>query len=76
MTTYTDILLADLDSVRTEVREKGEVRKNLAETRCIIKWDGDAHQCIDELNCTHRTHSEALAYYNNPANGWFLEEII
>ena len=72
-TTYADILLTDLAEVRPEVRQKNGVRENLAGTRCIIKWDGDAHSCIDDLNCIHRTHAEALAYYGDPANGWSEE---
>jgi hypothetical protein len=74
MRTYADILLTDLESVRSEIKEKSDVRKNLAETRCIITWEGNAHQCIDDLNCIHRTHAEAQAYYNDPTNGWCLEE--
>jgi len=69
-TTYADILLTDLESVRDEIRQKAGVRVNLAGDRCVIKWDGDAHQCINELDCVHRTHAEAQAYYNDPANGW------
>ena len=72
-TTYTDILLTDLESVRDEIRQKSEVRVNVAGDRCIIKWEGDAHQCINELDCVHRTHEEALEYYGNPVNGWCVE---
>ena len=48
---------------------------NLAGDRCIIKWP-EGHECIDELNCIHRTNAQAIAYYSNPINGWNLEEII
>lgn len=72
-TTYADILLTDLADVRSDIREQNGVRENLAGDRCVIKWDGDAHQCIEVLDCTHRTHAEALAYYNDPVNGWCEE---
>lgn len=73
MTKYADILLSDLESVRGAIRQQEAVKTNLAGDRCIIKWGGDAHQCIDDLNCTCRTHAEALAYYNDPINGWCEE---
>jgi len=76
MISYTDILHTDLETVRSVVLEKNNVRCNLAETRCIVKWEGDTPQAILDLSDvgTIRSHAEALAYYNDPANGWCEED--
>ena len=68
--TYTDILLTDLDSVRAEILEKHGVKCNIVGDRCIIKWNGTAHSCIDILECTPRTKQQAQDYYGNYLNGW------
>lgn len=70
--TYADIPINKLYLVRDEIKQKGEIRVNLAGDRCIIKWEDEAHECIINIECTHRTHAEAKAYYKDPANGWQL----
>lgn len=67
---YTDILIADLGSVRSSIAETGQVKKNIADTRCIVSWSGDNPQFVTDLGCTVRNHSEALSYYRDPVNGW------
>ena len=71
---YSDIPLTELESVRPYINEKDEVRLNLAGDRCVIKWL-NGHECIDELECVHRTHAEAQLFYNDPINGWCTEVI-
>ena len=73
--TYSDIPISDLEGIRDSIEQKDSVQLNLAGDRCIIKWL-EGHECIDELNCIHRTNAQAIAYYSNPINGWNLEEII
>ena len=73
MATYADILTTDLESVRSVILEQNIVRCNVIETRCVVKWAGDMPQELVDLGCTPRSHSEALSYYSNLANGWELE---
>ena len=73
MRTYTDILIDDLASVRPYILEQNDVQYNLNVTRCIVTWEGEEPQFVTDLNCIHRTHSEALTYYGNHANGWSEE---
>jgi len=72
-TTYTDIPVADLETYRPYIKQKGGVTYNLAGTRCIIKWEGADPVCLDEVNCVCRTEQEAREYYRNPINGWCPE---
>jgi len=75
MKSYTDILHTDLESVRSAISEKNGVRCNLAGTRCIVKWEGATPQAILDLSDvgTIKTQTEAIAYYNDPINGWAEE---
>tara|TARA_R110002096_G_scaffold132049_2_gene282173 strand:- start:223 stop:456 length:234 start_codon:yes stop_codon:yes gene_type:complete len=71
--TYTDVLDADLPALRPVILEEEAVRHNIANTRCICSWRGATPQQITDLGTTIRTHDEALAFYNNPVNGWEVE---
>ena len=71
MISYTDILTTDLESVRSSILEQDSVRCNLAETRCIAKWNGsveDMPQDLVDLGCIGRTHAEALAFYGTDSS--------
>jgi len=63
---YTDILTEDLSSVRADIIQKDEVRCNVIETRCIIKWEGETPASVLALGITSsdiRTEGEAKVYY-------------
>ena len=75
MSTYSDIDLTNLDDVEDSVRGSS-FRHNIAGDRVIIKWDGEAPECVDLLGCVYRTHAEAIEYYSNTANGWCEDPLV
>ncbi len=72
---YTDIAITDAVSVTEISIDDSTIRKNVAEDRYMLEFEGSTPQSLIDLGCTIRTHSEALAYYNNPDNGWYKESI-
>ena len=83
-TYYADILYVDYDSVKSCILEQEGLRYNLTGERIIIKWLMESpmspiEQCIIDLigppvlGESYRTHTQALDYYDDPANGWCEE---
>ena len=73
---YADVNSSDLLGLRQSIEERREVRCDLANTKCLISWYGATPPRILELGRQVRTHAEALEYYNDPVNGWAIEEDI
>lgn len=72
---YADIAMEDYVAVKPVVRQQNKVRCNLAGTRCIIKWNGGLHKCMEGLDLNFPPdQSKALEYYSNPVNGWIDAE--
>lgn len=63
--TYSDILTPDLPEFRPYIKEKDDVRCNLAMTRCVIKWEGALPAELDAKTSVHRNQTEAQVFYNS-----------
>jgi hypothetical protein len=72
LTYYTDIPRDELEDFRDVIEEQDGVRCNNDMTRCIIKWQGATPQKVLDGGYTVRNHADALAYYNDPDNGWVV----
>jgi hypothetical protein len=71
---YADIKMTDLTKVEAVIRQKNGVKCNLAADRCIIKWNGGKHKCMEDIDMSCKTDAEALVYYSDPVNGWVDNE--
>ena len=67
---YLDVAITDLplDGV---TYNSSTMRKNEANTRCILEVDSD--NVPDSVSgYTLQNQTDAIAYYNNVANGWVV----